>query len=425
MLDIKFVRENAQLIRKAAVDKNVKVDVDKILQLDKEKRDLMSRIELLRSQRNRLAKDKTNLEKARKIKTMLKDLEPQRAEVSEELLELMYHLPNIPAKDVPIGKNEKNNKIIKTVDKPAKFSFKVLDHHQLGKNLDLIDTERAGKVSGSRFSYLKNQAVLLEFALVRWLMDILTKEGFTPIIPPVLIKRETAKGTGYFEALNDDAYHTTSDQMVLVGTSEQSVLPYFMDEIISDNLPKRFVSFSTCFRREAGSYGKDVTGIFRQHQFDKVEMVSFCDPKKSDQEHEYILKLEEKIVKSLGLPYQVSKMCIGDLGLPAARKYDLEVWIPSQKKYRELTSCSTCTDFQARRLNIRFRDKSGKVNFVHTLNGTGLAIGRTLIAIMENYQSFDKAQNKHFIKVPKVLQKYTGFNYIKSNIKISNNRNSF
>lgn len=417
MLDIKFVRENAKLVLKAAHDKGVKVEVDKILALDKEKRDLQNRIETLRAEKNKSVQElknqktkelKNKIEKAREIKTMLKDLEPQFAETSENLLELLYHLPNIPAKDVPVGKNERENKIIKKVGKPKDFSFKIQDHHQLGKSLDLIDIERAGKVSGSRFSYLKNQAVILELSLIRWLMDILSKEKFIPIIPPVLIKQKTAKGTGYFENLNDDAYHTTEDEMVLVGTSEQSVLPYFMDEIIAGDLPKRFVSFSTCFRREAGSYGKDVTGIFRQHQFDKVEMVSFSDPKKSQDEHEFILKIEEKIVKSLDLPYRISQMCTGDLGLPAAKKYDIEAWIPSQKKYRELTSCSNCTDFQARRLNIRYRDKGGKTNFVYTLNGTGLAIGRTVIAIMENYQEKDGS-----IKIPKVLQKYCGFSSIK------------
>ncbi len=412
MLDIKFIRENMDKVKKAVQNKDVKVDIDKIMELDKKKQDLTKRVEMLRTERNKAAKKKS-VEKGKKIKKMLQDLEPQLVEVSEALLELMYHLPNIPAKDVPVGKNESENKIIKTCGKPQKFDFKIKDHLQLGKDLDLIDTERAAKVSGSRFSYLKNQAVILEFAIVRWLMDMLGKKGFQPIIPPVLEKMSTAKGTGYFEALNDDAYHTKHDEMVLVGTSEQSIIPYYMDEIIQGDLPKRFVGFSTCFRREAGSYGKDVSGILRQHQFDKLEMISFCQPEKSDQEYNFILSLEEKIMQELKLPYQVIQMCTGDLGLPAARKYDIEVWIPSQKKYRELTSCSSCTDFQARRLNIRYRDKNGKTQLVHTLNGTGLAIGRALVAILENYQSFDKVQNKHFVKIPEVLQKYTGFKEIK------------
>lgn len=409
MLDIKFIRENPDKVKKAAKNKNVQIDIDKIIKLDDKKRDLLGRIESLRSERNKLAKDKNNIEKARKIKKMLQDLEPELLEASEALVELMYHVPNIPAKDVLVGKNESENKVIKKQGEPKKFDFHTKDHLDLGKSLDLVDTERAAKISGSRFSYLKNEAVILEFALVRWIIDLLEKENFIPVIPPVLEKNQVAKGTGYFEALGDDAYHTREDELVLVGTSEQSLVPYFMDEIINEKLPVRFLGFSTCFRREAGSYGKDVKGIFRQHQFDKLEMVSFCDPEKSDKEHEYLLKLEEKIVKALGLSYQVSKMCTGDLGLPAARKYDIEVWIPSEKKYRELTSVSTCTDFQARRLNIRFRNSAGKPEFVHTLNGTGLAIGRTLIAILENYQQKDGS-----VKVPEVLQKYCGFKVIKA-----------
>lgn len=409
MLDIKFVRENKKLVTAAIKNKNAKADLTKILSLDEKKRNLQERVDLLRREKNELSKGKTDIVKGKKVKQMLKDLEPQLLETSEALLELMYHLPNIPAKDVLIGKSEKENKIIKTVGKPKKFSFKVKDHLQLGEALDLIDTKRAGKVSGSRFYFLKNEAVHLEFALVHWILDLLSEQKFTPIIPPVLEKLETAQGTGYFESLSDDAFHIKQDPLVLVGTSEQSIVPYYQDEIIDHNeLPIRFIGFSTCFRREAGSYGKDVQGIIRTHQFDKLEMVSFCSPEQSEKEHEFLLSLEEKIVKSLGLAYQVSKMCTGDLGLPAARKYDIEVWLPSQNKYRELTSCSTCTDFQARRLNMRYRTKDGKVKLVHTLNGTAAAIGRTLVAILENYQQKDGS-----IKIPEVLVPYVGFKIIK------------
>ncbi len=406
MLDIKFIRENPEKVKKAAQNKNVKVDIDKILSLDKKKIDLQTKVELLRKEKNQTAKKKDVI-KGKKIKKMLQDLEPQLLEASEELLELMYHVPNIPADDVKIGKSDKENEIIKTHGEKSKFDFKLKDHTQIGKELDLIDSERAGKVSGSRFTYLKNQAVLLEFALVQFLMNKLSKKGFVPMIPPVLEKMSTAKGTGYFEALNDDAYHTRQDEMVLVGTSEQSIVPYYMDEIIQDKLPKKFVGFSTCFRREAGSYGKDVSGIMRQHQFDKVEMVIFANPKESEKIHQEILKIEEEIMQELGFTYQVSKMCTGDLGMPATKKFDIEVWMPSQEKYRELTSCSNCTDFQARRLNIKFKDKDGKNKFVHILNGTGLAIGRTLVAILENHQQVDGS-----VKIPKVLQKYCGFTEI-------------
>jgi len=354
MLDIKFIRENSEKVKKAAENKGVKVDIEKLLELDKKKSDLFQKVETLRIQKNQAAKNKDVI-RGKKVKKMLQDLEPQLTEVSEALLEIMYHIPNPAADDVKVGKSDKENEIIKTVGEKPKFDFKILDHVELGKKLDLIDSERAGKISGSRFTYLKNQAVLLEFALIQFLMDKLTKKGFTPIIPPVLEKMSTAKGTGYFEALNDDAYHTKQDEMVLVGTSEQSVVPYYMNEIIKGSLPKKFVAFSTCFRREAGSYGKDVTGILRQHQFDKVEMVIFSHPEKSEKTHQEILKIEEEIISDLGLAYQISKMVTGDLGMPAVKKFDIEAWIPSQKKYRELTSCSNCTDFQARRLNIKFK----------------------------------------------------------------------
>ena len=240
-------------------------------------------------------------------------------------------------------------------------------------------------------------------------MDTVVKEGFVPVIPPVIVKNEIARGTGYFEAADEkEAYYLPSDDMYLIGTSEQSLVSMYSDEVLNEkDLPIRYVGFSTCFRREAGSYGKDTKGILRVHQFDKLEMVIFSKPEDSKNEHELLLSLEEKLMKLLGLPYQVINICTGDLGRPAASKYDIEAWLPSENKYRETHSTSNCTDFQARRLNIRYRDKTGKINFVHTLNGTAFAIGRILIMIMENYQ-----QKNGSIKVPKVLQKYCGFKVI-------------
>jgi seryl-tRNA synthetase len=281
---------------------------------------------------------------------------------------------------------------------------------ELGENLDLIDTKRAGKVAGARFGYIKRQLPLIEFALIKLVMDTVTKEGFIPVIPPVMLKDEMARGTGYFEAGDrNEAYYLPDDNMYLVGTSEQSLVSMHTDEILNEkDLPLRYAGFSTCFRREAGSYGKDTKGILRVHQFDKLEMVIFSKPEDSKDEHKLLLSIEEKLMKALALPYQVINICTGDLGRPAAAKYDIEAWLPSEKKYRETHSTSNCTDFQARRLNIRYRDKSGKVNFVHTLNGTAFAIGRILIMIMENYQQKDGS-----IKVPKALQKYCGFKVIK------------
>jgi len=405
VLDIKYVRENLDEVKKKiAIKCQFKCDVDKILQLDEERRALMARVEMLRAEQNKISKKKGDIARARDIKKMLKDLEPQLAEAEENFKIEAVKLPNIPFDDVPVGKDPSSNKVIKKVGKIKIEKGK--DHIEIGKALDIIDIERASKVSGSRFYYLKNQAAELEFALIKYAMEIVKKEGFIPIIPPILIKEDMAWGSGHFEATNDDAYHMKNDELVATGTSEQSILPYYANEVI-DNMPQRFMAFSTCLRREAGSYGKDVKGILRAHQFDKLEMFTFCKPEDSEKEHDLIVDLEEKIVSGLGLPYRIVKVCTGDLGMPCAKTIDLEIYMPGQGKYRETHSSSNCTDFQARRLNIRY--KSEKSNeFVHTLNGTAVAIGRMLIAILENYQEKDGS-----VKVPEALQKYVGFKEIK------------
>jgi seryl-tRNA synthetase len=381
--------------------------VDKVLKLDEERRGLMARTEMLRAEQNKMAKEGSpasrRTERAVEIKKMLKDLEPQLAEAEENFKVEAVKLPNPPLPDVPEGQDESQNEVLKTVGKIE--LKKGLDHVEIGKKLDLIDIERAGKVSGSRFYYLKNEAVELEFALIQYALEIIKKEGFRPMIPPILIKMDMAWGSGHFEAINDDAYHMKSDEMVAIGTSEQSILPYYAGETIND-LPQRFVAFSTCLRREAGSYGKDTHGIFRVHQFDKLEMFSFCKPEDSKKEHELMVKLEEKIIKGLELPYRVVKLCTGELGLPAAKTIDIETWLPGQGQYRETHSSSNCTDFQARRLNIRFKDGE-KSGFVHTINGTAVAIGRMLIAILENNYK------DGIVKIPEALHKYLDFKEIK------------
>ena len=319
--------------------------------------------------------------------------------------------PNIPFDDAPIGKDDSQNVVIRKVGKPtfAKSSGELKDYMQIAEKLDLIDTKRAAKISGSRFGYIKGELVLMEFAIIKMVMDLLVKKGFKPILPPVMLKERIARGTGYFEAADkDEAYFLPQDNLFLAGTAEQPLIAMHTDEILDEkDLPKRYIGFSTCFRREAGSYGKDTKGILRVHQFDKLEMVIFSTPEQSGNEHNLLLKIEEELMKKLGLPYQVVNICTGDLGRPAAKKYDIETWIPSEERYRETHSTSNCTDFQARRLNIRYRDKSGNLNFVHTLNGTAFAIGRILIAIIENYQQKDGS-----IKVPKVLKKYLPFSKI-------------
>ncbi len=415
MLDINFIRENPEVVKKACKDKNVGISVDLVLDLDKEKRALMTEIETLKAEQNKISRggveNQAIFAQAREIKEKIKSLEPQLEKVDAELKDLLLQLPNIPFDDVPVGEDDSKNVVLRHVGHKPMFLFsKPKDYMDLGTALDLIDTERAGKVAGSRFGYLKNELPLLEFALIKLVMDTVRKEGFVPIIPPVMLKEEMARGTGYFEATDEkEAYYLPEDKMYLAGTSEQSLISMHANEVLNEkDLPLRYVGFSTCFRREAGSYGKDTKGILRVHQFDKLEMVIFSKPEDSKKEHELILSIEEKLMKQLGLPYQVISICTGDLGRPAAKKYDIETWLPSENKYRETHSSSNCTDFQARRLNMRYKDKNGKMQFVHTLNGTAFAIGRILIMIMENYQQKDGS-----IKVPKVLQKYAGFKVIK------------
>ena len=415
MLDINFVRENSKKVKEACEKKNVQVSVDLILDLDKEKRQIMTEMETLKAEQNKIRRGgKDNMvliSQAKEIKEKIKSMEPQLDKTERELKVLLLQLPNIPVDDVPVGNDESGNVVLRKVGHPASQMFhKPKDYMELGAALNLIDTDRAGKVSGSRFGYIKGALPLLEFALIKLVMDTATKAGFVPVIPPVMVKDQIARGTGYFEAADEkEAYYLPDDKMYLVGTSEQSLVAMHSDEILNEkDLPIRYVGFSTCFRREAGSYGKDTKGILRVHQFDKLEMVIFSKPEDSKDEHKLLLSIEEKLMKALGLPYQVINICTGDLGRPAAAKYDIECWLPSEKRYRETHSTSNCTDFQARRLNIRYRDKAGKVAFVHTLNGTAFAIGRILIMIMENYQQKDGS-----IKVPKALQKYCGFKVIK------------
>jgi len=407
MLDIKFIRENPDLILKKAKDKGIEVNIEHVLELDSKLRGLDTMVQSLREERNRTAKEK-NIEKGKEIKVKLEKHENALNAIREELNRYLLQIPNPAKDDVKVGKNDSENEVLRKVGDPTKFDFTPKDHLSLGEKLDIIDVTRASKISGARFYFLKNDGALLEFALRQLAFDILLKEGFIPLVPPILIKTEIMKGLGYMENGGDeDMYILDKDDLVLVGTSEQSIVAMHKDEVLSlKDLPKRYVGFSTCFRREAGSYGKDTRGILRAHQFDKVEMVSFTRQGEDDKEHEYLLSLEEKLFKALEIPYRVVKMCSGDLGYPAARKYDLEAWIPSENKYREVTSTSTTTDFQARRLNIKYQDGNEK-KYVNILNGTAFST-RPIIAILENYQQEDGS-----IKVPEILQKILGKSVIK------------
>lgn len=405
MIDINLIRENKEKIKASTEAKKIDPKfVDEVLNLDVERKSLIGQVEELRAKRNEISKlGKESVSEGREIKEKLKILEPKLSEVEEQLVLTLSKIPNPALPDVKIGKDDSENEVISTVGTPRKFEFTPKDHLELGENLGIIDVERATKVSGSRFYYLKGDGALLEIALLQFAMETLIKEGFIPVIPPVLIKKEMMGGMGYLEhGGEEDMYVFEKDELVLVGTSEQSIGPMHQGEILNVEKPIRYAGFSPCFRREAGSYGKDTRGIIRVHQFDKIEMFSFTNQEDSEKEHEFLRSLEENFLQALGLPYQVIKQCTGDLGAPAARKYDLEAWIPTQEKYRELTSTSTCTDFQSRGLNIRYKEGS-ETKFVHMLNGTAFAMGRTIVAIMENYQEEDGS-----IAIPEVLQKWMG-----------------
>jgi len=409
MVDINRIRKNPQEVRKAALAKGVTVDIDLVLKLDGEVQNISREAQQMREERNVIAKSITGkptpeqVEKGKKVKEELEKKEEALRIVSVELNTLLLGIPNPSKPDVKVGKDDSENEVIKTVGKPTKFSFKPKDHLELGEALDIIDVKQAAVVSGSRFYYLKNDGVLLEFALKQFAFETLIKEGFIPILPPVLIKKDVMDGLGYTRMGDkDEIYALENEDLYLIGTAEQSIVPYHMNDVLKkEDLPRRYVGFSTAFRREAGSYGKDTRGIIRVHQFDKTEMVSFVAEGEDDKEHKYMLSLEEKFLQDLGIPYQVIAICTGDLGFNAARKYDIEAWVPTQEKYRELTSTSTVTDFQSRRLNMKYQDGDQK-KYLQVLNGTAFST-RPLVAILENYQQEDGS-----VVIPEVLRKYIG-----------------
>lgn len=431
MLDINFIKQNLDTVKKSIEARKAEVDVEKLLKLDLERRDLIAKVDGLRAKRNDAAKTK-DIETGKKIKGELDGLEKQLNGVERQWQELMYQIPNVPVGSVPEG-DASSNKVLRKEGEPTKFDFTPKDHVELGESLDIIDIPRATKVSGSRFAYLKNEGVMLELALIQYAMEVLIKEGFTPIIPPALIKKEITEGLGYWHGRIDEKHtanenyylvydpdeddQTKDPSLYLIGTGEHALVPMHSNEILEEReLPKKYAAFSPCFRREAGSYGQDTKGILRVHQFDKVEMVEFVKPEEDETERRKILAIAENFMKSLGLPYQVVQLASGDLSFPGAETIDIETWIPSQGQYRETHSISTTTDFQARRLNIKyevppvFSNGSASQSLkrhVHILNGTAFAIGRMIIALLENFQTDDGS-----VKIPEVLQKYTGFSVI-------------
>lgn len=420
MIDSKLLKDNPKKISENLKKRGIKFDLKPLIELNEKRGELLQEVEALRAKQNQanleIVKTKGK-EKEQKIKQMKKIADkikldnPKLQEMEKKINRLILELPNILKDDVKIGKSEQDNEIIKTVGQPPRFNFKFKDYLTLAKDLDLIDTERAGKVSGSRFGYLKNEAVLLEFALVQFALEILKKEGFILMAPPVMISELAMTAMGFLTTHGkEEVYYLEKDNLYLIGTSEQSLGPYHLNETLKEEeLPRRYAAFSTCFRREAGSYGKDTKGILRVHQFDKIEMFSFANPDKSDEEHQFLLSIEEKLMQALKLPYRVIKLCSTDTGTASARTYDIETWLPSEGRYRETHSTSTCIDYQARSLNIRYKNKvSGKNELVHTLNGTAFAIGRMILVILENYQQEDGS-----ILIPEVLQKYFDLKIIK------------
>lgn len=416
MLDINLIRKQSEKIKEGIKKKGADVSlVDKVLEMDEKRRSLLQEIERVRAKKNiaekKIVKEKDK-EKVMKVlkeaKIFLATKEKEFEQLQEEYERAIALIPNPPLDYVPEGKDDRENIVIRQEGKKPKFNFRPQDYLSIGEKLDIIDTKRASKISGSRFGILKRGAAILEIALVKFIFDKLTKKGFIPLIPPVLIKPRPFWGMGYLDRGAEEVYYLPKDELYLVGTSEQIIGPMHMDEIFKEeDLPCRYAAFSSCFRREAGSYGKDTKGILRVHQFDKIEMFIFCKPEDSIKEHNFLLSIEEEIMRDLKIPYQVLQICSGDLGDPAAAKYDIEAWLPGQNngkgQYRETHSTSNCTDFQARRLNIKYKNNTtGKNELVHTLNGTASAIGRMIIAIIENYQTKDGK-----VKIPKALLRYT------------------
>jgi seryl-tRNA synthetase len=417
MLDAKLIRSDPDGVRAALGRRGgtAVADVDRFLELDRERLALLQEVEGSRAERNAAARaiaeargrgEDAAAEIARQaeLKQAQAEGEATLAGVEVRINELMLAIPNLPHPSAPLGDTEEDAEIIRVHGSPPKFGFPPRDHLDLAgpQGLGLIDPESAGRVSGSRFHYLLGDLVRLEFALMQWGLARLHARGFTPVIPPVLVKREAMVGTGFFPEAEAQVYALATDELFLVGTAEVPLASLHGGEMFSaDDLPKRYVGFSSCFRREAGAAGKDTRGIFRVHQFDKLELFSYCHPDRSWDEQEELLAIEEEIAKELGLHYRVVNVAAGDLGASAARKFDIEVWLPGQERYRELTSCSNCTDYQARRLNTRFRDGAGKPQFVHMLNGTAITSSRTLLTLIEYGQREDGS-----IATPDVLHPF-------------------
>jgi len=418
MLDLKFVRANLDAVRQALLNRNSKLDVAEFATLDERRRALLQEVEGLKAERNaasgEIAKRKKAGEDASEILARMAQVSERAKALDAELVQVeaaesdwLLAVPNIPHESVPLGKGEEDNPVVRTWGEPTTFDFEPKDHHDLGTGLGLLDFERAAKLSGSRFAVLYGRLARLERALSAFMLDVQTREhGYTEVLPPTIVNRDCLLGTGQLPKFEEDLFKLTDERgFYLIPTAEVPLTNLHRGEVLSeDDLPKAYCAHTSCFRSEAGSYGKDTRGLIRQHEFRKVELVRFSHPEKSFEALELMTGHAEAILQKLKLPYRVITLCTGDMGFSATKTYDLEVWLPGQQKYREISSCSNCGDFQARRADIRFKPKDAKKTaFVHTLNGSGLAVGRTLVAVLENYQQADGS-----VRVPDVLKPYMG-----------------
>ena len=418
MLDVKELRTNPERIKKAMETRNENPgQIDAIISMDETRREIIQKADELKAQRNQLSKavaklkssgkkDEAirNIEESKEIGNKIKEFDDQLREIETQQESMISQLPNIPSEKVPVGKDEKDNVEVLRWGEPKKFDFEPKPHWEIGPELGMMDFERASKMSGARFVVLTEGIARLERALINFMLDSHIQNGYKEVNIPYLVKRETMYATGQLPKFEEEAYKTTPDDMFLIPTAEVFLAGMHKDEIIEDqNLPLKYCAYSACFRREAGSYGKDVRGMIRVHQFEKVELVQYTKPLDSFDELERLTNDAEGILRALELPYRKILLCSGDMGFGSAMTYDLEVWLPSYKGYKEISSCSNDTDFQARRANMRYRNKENKLEYLHTLNGSGLAVGRTLVAILENYQNEDGT-----ISVPGVLKGYMG-----------------
>ncbi|MDQ7038909.1 MAG: serine--tRNA ligase [Aquificota bacterium] len=415
MIDIELIRKKPEYVKErlATRDKSLTDLVDQVLDLDGRRRGIIAKVESLRAERNRKSKEIGKLrregkdtsaleEEVRHIKEEIDRLEEDLRKVREDLRKLMLRIPNLPHPSVPVGEDETQNVEVRRWGEPKEFSFDPRPHWEIGEMLGILDFERGATLAGSRFTVVKGLGARLERALINFMLDLHTEKGYREVIPPHLVRPEIMEGTGQLPKFEEDLYRCDRDDLYLIPTAEVPLTNLFRDEILrEEDLPIYLTAYTPCYRREAGSHGKDVRGIIRQHQFNKVELVKIVHPERSYEELESLVRDAEEVLRLLGLPYRVVELCTGDLGFSASKTYDIEVWFPSQGRYREVSSCSNCEDFQARRMNTRFKDSSGRNRFVHTLNGSGLAVGRTLAAILENYQREDGS-----VEVPEVLRDY-------------------